>query len=265
MSTRMYGRHGPGAWKKWYERRYRQPPPPPSPRVVVVVLHVPPTIERVIVILMPDNDTTGQEPGSGFSGAPGSALATANSSRVVEAAEANGQMREKLDPLSQIGNVAYAKGNRQGTDDRGRQAILSVEELEDEAMRLSSDYAATENEALLEYDVSVVIDHYETRYKDGYLRGAKVKSLEELPPTWKRAIQQKAHRDKDLDERKGDAQMGDVLLGAAIENALDSLGIRSREQKQRVKEYVGIYLEAYEIYTPQERFEQDRGNSFRRS
>jgi len=209
---------------------------------------------------MAENEHTGavdpQDPaGSGV--AP-----TTVSSRIVDATGSNGHAREKLDPLKQVGNIAYIKGTRQGTTDRERQDILSAEELDDEAAKLSSEYADAPNNAAVEYDAILVLEEFETHYKAGYFRGAKVKSAEELPPTWKRVIQRRAHRDRDLDERKGDARTGDPLLGLAIESALDAAGIRSKEQKQAVKEHISIYLEAYEQYIPQDRYEQER-DSFR--
>ncbi len=257
MSTHMYGRHGPGAWRKWHERRYEQPP---SPRIAVVFLRVPPTIERVIVVLMSENEYIDDlDPQT----TAGSGVATTTvPSHIVDARGANGSIREKLDPLRQVGSTAYIKGTRQGTIDRERQNILSAEELDDEAAKLSSEYADSPNNPAVEYEAVLVLEEFETQYKAGYFRGSKVKSAEELPSTWKRVIQRRAHRERDQDERKGDARTGDPLLGLAIESALGAVGIHSKERKQVVKEHISIYLEAYEHYTPQDRHEQER-DSFR--
>jgi hypothetical protein len=81
--------------------------------------------------------------------------------------------------------------------------------------------------------------------------------VEDLPHTWKRTIQRRAHRDKEQDERKGDARVGDALLGLAIDSALDAIGIHSSERKRAVKEHISIYLEAYDTYIPQQRYEQE--------
>jgi len=175
------------------------------------------------------------------------------------------QRLEKLDPLAQVGNFAFIQGNKKGTSDRERHDICSQEELEDEARELSADYfASPEHEELLAYDSKPLLDLFETRYQEGYLRGARLKSVEELPSRWKRMIQRQAHRDREQDERKGDALADDPLLAQAIQCGLDDIGQRSNETKRRMVECVSTYLEAYRDYTPEGRYQQER-SSFRPS
>ncbi len=253
MTRRTYGRHGTDAWRKRHERRFHRFLPVPSPLTVVVFLRVPSTVERVVLVLMPDNplDPAAQNPGEQHVASPG----------VVDVARMNGQVYSQLDPVAQMGNFAFVEGNKKGNDDCKRQDVFSEDELDDEAMRASNVYvSAPENRVLLNYGSSDVLERFEAQYRGGYLRGAKLKSVEELPPSWKRSVQRRAHQDKELDERKGDARTGEALLGQAIDSALDSLGIRSAERKQGVKEQISVYLGAYEKYVSKDRYEREGGS-----
>jgi hypothetical protein len=256
MSTHSYGRHGPHAWRKWHARRFEQPL---SPRMAVVFLRLPRTIERLVLVLMPDDLDNDFDPNATDGNSQGSTIGSLPSGKTAGDA-ASDQQLEKLNVIGQVGNFAFIQGRKKGIDDRERYDVLSQEELEDEAARLSIEYvSATENRELLVYDSRQITRLFERQYQEGYLEGAKLKSLEELPSRWKRMIQRQAHRDREQDERRGDALSDDPLLTRAIHYGLEDLGQRTADAKRRMVECVSVYLEAYRNYRLPGRYEQERG------
>ncbi|GHO59230.1 hypothetical protein KSB_77050 [Ktedonobacter robiniae] len=121
-----------------------------------------------------------------------------------------------------------------------------------------------ERQASFTQEISLIVKTIEAPYQEGYLHGAKLTSKNELPPAWKRAIQQCAHRDKEQDERTGDALTGDELLDQGLDGTLEAFGMHTEERKQAFKTHLMTYLEAYNVYIPQGRFDQE-SSSFRRS
>jgi hypothetical protein len=263
MSTHPYGRHGPHAWRKWHARRFEQPL---SPRMAVVFLRLPSTVERLVLVLMQDDrndDLDLQPPPNG-----GMQAVTVRTSHMagMPGDFTDDQQAEKFDLIRRrVSNLASVQGKNKGISDRERHDVLSQDELEDEAMKLSGEYvAAPENSELLAYDATELMELFERSYREGYLLGAKLKSLEELPSQWERKIQRQAHRDRELDERKGDVLADDPLMAQAIRCGLDDLGIHTEDRKRQMVKCVSIYLEAYRNYTPSVRYEQER-SSFRPS
>jgi hypothetical protein len=258
MSRHVYGRHGPDAWRRWHERRFRRAPS----HVAFVFLRVPPTIERVVLILMSEQHeehinlpSTGQ-----MNVIPGSLP------QATDAIPAyNRQPSEPQDRVAVMSNDAHLQGMKQGQEDRKKHDICDQGELEDKAMRAAIDYL--ENPAhrhLMAYDSTKNTERFSERYQEGYLYGAKLQSLEDLPSPRTRMVQQQAHRDRERDESKGDALAEDPLLAQAIRYALELIGQRSPETKQRVVEDVSIYLEAYRSHIPERQAQPER-SSFRSS
>src|SRR4051812_35618335 len=110
MSTHSYGRHGPNAWRKWHERRFEQPLPP---RVAFVILHLPPTIERVVVVFM-SNPTYGNPNPDFQNPTDGQNTGTHNDLRP-----------ETLDPVGKMDRFAFHEGKKKGRSDHEMNDILS--------------------------------------------------------------------------------------------------------------------------------------------
>jgi hypothetical protein len=246
MSTRTSGRHGRDAWRKWHDRRFQRLP---SAHTAFVVLHVPAAIERVVLILMLDNP---QEQGLGPLNEP------------PQDNQAGRYSPNHLNGFSQEAHsIAYPKGVSQGDKDHARYALLSLEELITEARNLAIDFLNTpENKTYLINNSPLVLQAFTKGYLEGYLYGARLENVEQLPSQIDRQIQYRAQKQKVKDEQSGNVLTGEKRTQQAIRDALEMIGVSAPDQQNGFIHHVSLFNATYESYISSERFEKE-GDSFR--
>ncbi len=228
-----YGRHGPRAWLRWRQRRYGRPSLLPVPVVPPTVVHVqvPINAERVIYIIMEEQNTTND---------------TANTGKrfaVIPAQQGGGDVME-----STITDC-WLEGRRNGTKAKREGDIPSFSELEDEKLNVAQGYV--ESHLSKEGINKQIVYTLEASYLEGYCEAFRVSpndAEQYFQKNQTRVVRQRALRDRAADVRNNiQLSQADVELQGAI-RAINELNLSPKSgtyYMQQVKPYVRVYTKYY--------------------
>jgi len=235
-----YGRHGPHAWKRWRQRKFFSHLPAVVPTVAIAHLQVPPTVERIILIVVTSPDDFEQnEPIQ---------IPSRDTPRSLQPARDNSPLARKAriqaaDDIEEVKALIAQEGSVTILDDEVSERALALAKL-----TVKNSYPPENPPDLSEY--KQMVKRWVAAYMEQFAEERQAiasKDLKSLPDGKAVALAQKAREDKAKytfpSSGRGPFHQRDLAVVSALHEL--ELCPNLEEHLEKIHDYVDIYEEAF--------------------